>query len=62
MTSNSVDSAITYDAQRNPTVEILDPAARDGRRKVTMRTGVGNGTKTQVTSGLKKGDRLLLPS
>ena len=56
------ESAITYDAQRNPTVEILDPAARDGRRKVTIRTGVGNGTKTQVTSGLKKGDRLLLPS
>ena len=56
------ESAITYDAQRNPTVEVLDAAAKDGRRKVIIRTGVGNGTKTQVTSGLKQGDKLVLPS
>jgi HlyD family secretion protein len=56
------ESAITYDAQRNPTVDLLDAAAKNGRRKVTIRTGVGNGTKTQVTSGLKEGDKLVLPS
>ncbi|HXE79814.1 MAG TPA: efflux RND transporter periplasmic adaptor subunit [Vicinamibacterales bacterium] len=56
------EAAITYDAQRNATVQLLDPSAKNGRRVVTIKTGIGNGTKTQVLSGLKKGDRLILPS
>jgi HlyD family secretion protein len=55
------EAAITYDAQRNPTVDVLDPAAADGRRRVPIRIGVGNGTKTQVVDGLKAGDRVILP-
>jgi HlyD family secretion protein len=56
------EAAITYDAKRNPTVEVLDPATKEGRRKVTIKTGVGNGTKTQVIEGLKQGDKVVLPS
>jgi HlyD family secretion protein len=56
------ETAITYDAQRNATVQVVDAAAKDGRRTVTIKTGVGNGTKTQVLSGLKKGDKLILPT
>jgi HlyD family secretion protein len=56
------EAAITYDAKRNPTVEVIDPAAKEGRRKVTIKTGVGNGTKTQVIEGLKQGDKVVLPS
>jgi HlyD family secretion protein len=56
------ESAISYDAQRNPTVEVADPAAENGRRKVAIKTGVGNGTRTQVLEGLKQGDKVLLPS
>jgi HlyD family secretion protein len=56
------EAAITYDAKRNPTVEIVDPGAKEGRRKVTIKTGVGNGTKTQVLEGLKQGDKVILPS
>jgi HlyD family secretion protein len=56
------ESAISYDAQRNPTVEVVDPAAENGRRKVAIKTGVGNGTRTQVLEGLKQGDKVLLPS
>jgi hypothetical protein len=29
---------------------------------VTIKTGVGNGTKTQVVEGLKQGDKIVLPS
>ena len=43
-------------------LDVMDPTAKNGRRKVTIRTGVGNGTKTQVTSGLKQGEKLVLPS
>jgi HlyD family secretion protein len=56
------EAAISYDAKRNPTVEMVDPAAKDGRRKVAIKTGVGNGTKTQVVGGLKEGDKVVLPS
>lgn len=56
------EAAISYDAQRNPTVEVLDAAEKNGRRKVAIKTGVGNGTRTQVTSGLKQGDKVILPS
>jgi HlyD family secretion protein len=56
------EAAITYDAQRNPTVEVIDSAAKNGKRKVTLKTGIGNGTKTQVLEGLEPGDRVVLPS
>jgi HlyD family secretion protein len=56
------EAAITYDQQHNATVEVLDPGAKNGRKKVAIKTGVGNGTKTQVTSGLKQGEKVILPS
>jgi HlyD family secretion protein len=56
------EAAITYDAKRNPTVEMLDPVAKTGRKTIVIKTGVGNGTKTQVVSGLKQGDKVILPS
>lgn len=56
------EAAITYDAQRNPTVEVVDESAKSGRRRMTIKTGIGNGTKTQVIEGLKPGDKVILPS
>jgi HlyD family secretion protein len=56
------EAAISYDAQRRPTVEVIDPGAKNGRRSVTITTGVGNGTRTQVIGGLKEGDKIVLPS
>jgi HlyD family secretion protein len=56
------EAAISYDAQRNPTVDLVDESAKNGRRKVTIKTGIGNGTKTQVLEGLKAGDKVILPS
>jgi HlyD family secretion protein len=56
------EAAITYDAQRNPTVDVVDESAKSGRRKVTIKTGIGNGTKTQVLEGLEPGNKVILPS
>ena len=56
------ESAISYDAQRHPTVDLADPGAKGGKRKVTIKTGVGNGTKTQILQGLKQGDKVVLSS
>jgi HlyD family secretion protein len=55
------EAAVLYDAQRNATVDVADPAARNGRRRVPVKIGVGNGTRIQVLEGLKTGDRVVLP-
>ncbi len=55
------EAAITYDADRNASVEIADPAADKGRRRATVKVGIGNGTRTEVQEGLKAGERVILP-
>ena len=55
------EGAVTYDAQRNAFVDIADPAAPNGRRRTSVKVGVGNGTRIQVLSGLKAGDKVVLP-
>jgi HlyD family secretion protein len=56
------EAAVTYDDKRNAFVELADPGAKNGRRKVAVKVGVGNGTKLQVLSGVKAGDKVVLPS
>ena len=55
------EAAVTYDNQRNAFVDIVDAAAPEGRRRTSVKVGVGNGTRMQVLSGLKAGDKVLLP-
>ena len=56
------EAAISYDAQRNAFVEIPDSAEKSGRKKVSVKLGVGNGTRTQVLEGLQEGQKVILPS
>jgi HlyD family secretion protein len=56
------EAAITYDAQKNAFVEVVSPGAKNGRTKVAVKLGVGNGTKIQILDGLKQGDKVILPS
>jgi HlyD family secretion protein len=55
------EAAIVYDAGKNPFVEVPDAAGDNGRRRVAVKLGIGSGTKTEITSGLQPGDRVLLP-
>jgi HlyD family secretion protein len=55
------ESAVIYDAQKNPHVDLLAPADPGGRRRVPVKVGVGNGTKTQIVEGVKAGDTVVLP-
>lgn len=55
------EAAISYDAQRNPSVEVLDPAQKNGQRRVPVKVGVSNGTRTEIVDGLKEGDSVILP-
>lgn len=55
------EAAVTYDDKRNAFVELADPGAKNGRRRVPVKVGVGNGTKLQVLTGVKAGDKVVLP-
>jgi len=56
------EAAISYDGNRKASVDLLDPRERTGRRRVPIKVGISNGTRTQVLEGLKEGDRIVLPS
>ncbi|MBA2353794.1 MAG: efflux RND transporter periplasmic adaptor subunit [Acidobacteria bacterium] len=56
------EAAITYDAARQAFVDLLDPNQQTGRRKVPVKVGISNGTRAQVLDGIRKGDKVILPS
>jgi HlyD family secretion protein len=56
------ESAVSYDAQKNAFVNVVSPGAKNGRKKVQVKVGVGNGTKIEVVDGLQPGDKVILAS
>ena len=54
------EQAVLYDKDRNASVEIPDPKAKNGRRKIDIKAGISNGTKTEVLAGLKSDDTVIL--
>jgi HlyD family secretion protein len=54
------EQAVIYDKDRNASVEVPDPKEKKGRRKVSIKAGISNGTKTEVLSGLNAGDTVVL--
>lgn len=54
------EGAVIYDAQRNSWVEVPDPTAPTGRRRVAVQLGISNGIKTELIAGLNEGDRVVL--
>ena len=54
------EGALLYDKDKNASVEVPDPHGKDGKRKVTVKVGVSNGAKTEVLSGLKEGDQVIV--
>src|SRR5438067_2147974 len=56
------EAAITYDAKKAASVNVVAAGAKTGRKKIPIKVGVGNGTKIEVLEGLKPGDKLVLPS
>jgi HlyD family secretion protein len=54
------EQAVLYDKDRNASVEVPDPKTKTGRRKVDIKAGISNGTKTEFLAGLKSGDTVIL--
>lgn len=55
------EAALVYDQGKQTSVHLLDPAAKEGWRKVPIKTGISNGQRAQVLEGLRESDRLVLP-
>jgi HlyD family secretion protein len=54
------ENAVIYDNQKHASVEIPDKKQKDGKRKVPITVGLSNGSLTEVLSGLKEGDQVVL--
>ncbi|HUB02038.1 MAG TPA: efflux RND transporter periplasmic adaptor subunit [Terriglobales bacterium] len=54
------EGAILYDKDKNASVEIPDPKGKEGKRKIAVNIGISNGAKTELLSGLKEGDQVVL--
>jgi HlyD family secretion protein len=54
------ENAVTYDSQKNASVQVPDRSQKDGTRKVPVTVGLSNGSVTEIASGLKEGDTVVL--
>ncbi len=54
------EGAILYDKDKKASVEIPDPKQKEGKRKIAVNIGISNGAKTEVLSGLKENDQVVL--
>ncbi|MGD0345677.1 MAG: efflux RND transporter periplasmic adaptor subunit [Terracidiphilus sp.] len=54
------ENAVLYDNQRNASVQVPDKHQKEGFRKVPVTVGLSNGSVTEVVSGLKEGDQVVL--
>lgn len=54
------EQAVLYDKDRKASVWVPDPHGKDGHRVVSVKTGLSNGSRVEITSGLKAGDAVVL--
>jgi HlyD family secretion protein len=54
------ESAVVYDRERNTFLELPDPAADTGRKRVAVKLGISSGIKTEVAEGVSEGQQVIL--
>jgi HlyD family secretion protein len=54
------ENAVTYDNQKNAYVNVPDRSQKEGSHKVKVNIGLSNGSVTEIASGLKEGDQVVL--
>ena len=54
------ENAVTYDNQKNAFVNVPDRRQKDGMRKIPVKVGLSNGSVTEIASGLKEGEQVVL--
>jgi HlyD family secretion protein len=54
------EQAMSWDNNKNAFVFVPDPKSKDGQNKVPVTAGISNGSRTEILSGLKEGDPVVL--
>lgn len=54
------EGAIVYRKDRSTEVEVPDASIESGRRRVAVKTGISNGSKTEILAGLAEGTQVIL--
>jgi HlyD family secretion protein len=54
------EGAILYNKDKSTSVQVPDPTAEKGLRKIAITTGIGNGAKTEILKGLNEGQQVVL--
>jgi HlyD family secretion protein len=54
------EASLVYDKDRNASVELPDPKAENGRKKIPVKLGISNGVKTEIISGLTEKQQVVL--
>ncbi len=54
------EQSVKFDKDRRATVEVPDAKAKDGKREVAVTTGISDGSKMEVLTGLKENDQVIL--
>ena len=54
------EAAVVYDSQKHAFVDLVDPTAKSGRRRMPVTLGVGNGTRIQVVDGVSGSQKIVI--
>jgi HlyD family secretion protein len=54
------EAAVVYDKDRHTFVETPAPGTKTGKQKLAVKLGISNGVKTELVSGLKEGQQVVL--
>jgi HlyD family secretion protein len=54
------EAAVVYDKDRHTFVETTAPGSKTGKQKLPVKLGISNGVKTELISGLKEGQQVVL--
>ena len=54
------EASLIYDKDRNASVEIPEPKADNGRKKIPVKLGISNGVKTEITAGINDKQQVIL--
>jgi HlyD family secretion protein len=54
------EGALIYKKDKSTEVEVPDPSAEKGRRRLAVVTGISNGAKVQIVKGLAPGQQVIL--